>query len=159
VTLNSRDSRAQALTIRDGRIGAIGTNREILSALKDDVPTWNLRGAIVLPGFTDCHIHLVEYGLQFSGANLRTVFSITGIQNALRKQAEKTGPGRWVLGYGWDQEKLRERRFPSRHDLDEAVADKPVCIFRVCEHVCVVNSAAIRLANITATTSPPIGGS
>ena len=158
VTLNSRDSRAQALTIRDGHIGTIGTNQEILSVLEDDAPIWNLRGAIVLPGFTDCHTHLVEYGLQFSGANLRTVFSIAGIQNVLRKQAEKTGPGRWVLGYGWDQEKLRERRFPSRHDLDEAVADKPVCIFRVCEHVCVVNSAAIRLANITAMTSPPIGG-
>jgi len=158
VTLNSRYPRAQALAIRDGCIETVGTDREILSALKDNVPTWNLRGATVLPGFTDCHTHLVEYGLQLSDADLRAACSIGEIQSALRKHAEKARPGGWVLGHGWDQEKLEEQRYPNRYDLDEAVRDKPACISRVCEHVCVVNSAALKLANITATTTPPIGG-
>lgn len=158
LTINSRRPRAQALAIERGRIARIGTNREILSARRQDSQTWNLDGAVVLPGFTDCHTHLVAYGLQFFDANLRKARSISEIQDILRKQAQNTNVGGWVLGNGWDQERLKERRFPNRFDLDAAVPERPTCIIRIDEHICTVNSVALQLANITAATIDPPGG-
>jgi hypothetical protein len=158
ITLESRRPRAQALAIEHGHIVKIGTDREVLSVAGKDTQVRNLDGAAVLPGFTDCHTHLVKYGIELYGANLRKATSISEIQSILRKQAEKSPPGTWVLGYGWDQEKLSERRLPNRFDLDAAVSDRPVCISRICEHICVANSVALQLANITRTTTSPIGG-
>jgi predicted amidohydrolase YtcJ len=100
----------------------------------------------------------VSYGIQLYGANLRKTTSVSQIQRLLREQVEKTPPGKWVLGYGWDQERLNERRFPNRHDLDAVISDKPAFITRVCEHIGVANSVALELANITRRTAPPIGG-
>lgn len=158
LTMDSQRPRAQALAIERGRIARIGTNREILSARRQDSQTWNLDGAVVLPGFTDCHTHLVAYGLQFFDANLRKARSISEIQDILRKQAQNTNVGEWVLGNGWDQERLKERRFPNRFDLDAAFPERPTCIIRIDEHICTVNSVALQLANITGATVDPPGG-
>jgi predicted amidohydrolase YtcJ len=158
ITLDNRHPKAQALAIEHGHIVKIGTDRKVLSVAGKDTQIRNLGGAVVLPGFTDCHTHLVKYGIELYGANLRKATSISEIQSILRKQAEKTPPRAWVLGYGWDQEKLIERRLPNRFDLDAAVSDKPVCIYRVCRHICVANSITLQLANITKTTTPPMGG-
>ena len=144
--------------IEHGYIRRIGNDREILSAAERDTPVWNLDGAVVLPGFTDCHTHLVDYGLQLFDADLRKARSIPEIQSILRKQAQKTDGKRWILGHGWDQEKLRERRFPNRFDLDAAVPDKPLCITRVDEHICVINSTGLRLAGINRDTAASPGG-
>ena len=158
VTLDSRRPRTQALAVEHGRISKLGTSQEILSSARRDSQIWDLKGATVLPGFTDCHTHLVSYGIELFGADLRKTTSLTQVQDVLRNQAQRTRVGGWVLGYGWDQEKLDEHRFPNRLDLDAAVSDRPVCIFRICEHICVVNSVALQLANITRVTTPPIGG-
>jgi len=144
--------------IEDGHIGKIGNDRDILSAAKRDTPIWDLDGAVVLPGFTDCHTHLVAYGLQLFDADLRKARSIPEIQSILKRQAQNADGKGWVLGHGWDQEKLREGRFPNRFDLDAAVPDKPVCITRVCEHVCVINTPGLRLASIDRNTAAPTGG-
>ena len=158
VTLDSQRPRAEALAIEHGYIVRIGTNQEVLSIAGSNTHVWDLHGAVVLPGFTDCHTHLVSYGIELFGANLRRSTSIAEIQSTLRKQAQKTHPGGWVLGYGWDQEKLTEHRYPNRLDLDAAVPDRPVCIFRICGHICVANSVALKLANITRATPPPGAG-
>lgn len=158
ITLDSGRPRARALAIEHGQVAKIGTDRELRSLVKGQVQVWNLDGATILPGFTDCHTHLVSYGIELSGANLRKSTSISEIQDALRRQSKRTRVDGWVLGYGWDQERLHERRFPNRFDLDAAVPDKPVCVFRVCEHICIANSVALRLSNITRTTESPAGG-
>jgi hypothetical protein len=158
LTLDSRRPRPQALAIEHEHVVRIGTNQEILSIAGRNTHVWDLHGAVVLPGFTDCHTHLVNYGIELFGANLRKSTSIAEIQSTLTKQAQKTRPGGWVLGYGWDQEKLDEQRFPNRIDLDGAVPDRPACIFRICGHICVVNSVALQLAHISRATTPPIGG-
>jgi predicted amidohydrolase YtcJ len=158
VTLDSERPRAEALAIEHDRIAKIGTNQDALSAARADAHIWNLHGTAVLPGFTDCHTHLVNYGIELYGANLRKATSISKIQDLLRKQAQNTRSGAWVLGYGWDQERLDERRYPTRSDLDAAVSDKPVCIYRICGHMCVVNTVALQIAGVTKETAPAAGG-
>ena len=76
-----------------------------------------------------------------------------------KRVAERShGTTKWILGRGWDQEKLAEKRYPSRKDLDEASPEKPVLLRRICGHICVVNSAALALAGVTAKTPNPTGG-
>ncbi len=158
VTLDSEHAEASAVAVEGGKIASVGSDREVLRSAGKRTRLWDLRGAVVLPGFTDCHMHLITYGFELLSANLKQARSIGEIQNSLRKKAARIEPGKWVLGYGWDQEKVEEHRFPSRFDLDAAVPDRPVCIFRICGHMCAVNSEALRCANITAMTTPPIGG-
>ncbi len=93
-----------------------------------------------------------------SEINLRHVESIEQIQEKIRARAQKTAKGAWIVGRGWDQDKLSENRFPSRSDLDNATLDHPVIIWRVCGHLGVVNSQALRLARINKNTRPPPGG-
>ncbi|HET6455441.1 MAG TPA: amidohydrolase [Armatimonadota bacterium] len=162
-TLSPECPWTSAVAIKDGRIVALGDE-----ALGLDGPKRDLEGRTVVPGFTDSHIHLIYYGnSKLRWADLGGCRSISEIQDRLRKHAEKR-PSEWILGIGFDHEILAERRFPTRHDLDEVsrdaagasaagasipisrdipiCRDKPVFIVRLCGHACVANSKAIELA-------------
>jgi predicted amidohydrolase YtcJ len=89
--------------------------------------------------------------------NLYRAHSIEDIKNRVAKRASGGPPDNWVLGRGWDQEKLRERRYPEKLDLDEATS-KPVFLQRVCGHVAVANSSALSISGIDRNTSDPEGG-
>jgi hypothetical protein len=84
--------------------------------------------------------------------NLRDARSIKELQEKLFAHAEKNSELSWILGGRWDQEKFAEKRYPTRWDLDAAVADKPVFLTRVCGHLAVANSKALRLAGISSRT-------
>jgi hypothetical protein len=148
--------RAEALAITADSIVAVGSNLQIKSLAGPDTKVLNLNGATVLPGFTDCHIHLIEYGLSLRNIDLRQAQSIEEVKKIV---AEGThGSRKWVLGRGWDQEKFTEKRYPTRRDLDEASPEKPVVLRRICGHICVANSAALTLAAVSARTPNPPGG-
>lgn len=101
-------------------------------------------GRIVLPGFVDCHCHLFSLAESFEEVNLIGASSIKEMQERIRAFSEgRRSKVKWILGRGWDQEKLSERRFPSRHDLDAASPDSNVIMTRICGHVAVLNSRAI----------------
>jgi predicted amidohydrolase YtcJ len=53
----------------------------------------------------------------------------------------------WVVGVGWDQSAWG--RYPTREDLDAAVPDRPVVLYRACWHVVVANSCALRAAGLS----------
>jgi hypothetical protein len=89
---------------------------------------------------------------------LRGTKSIEDIKQKVKQWAEKTPKGKWIIGHGWDQDKLVEHRYPSCFDLDQAVPSHPVFLIRVCGHLGVVNSEAMRLTKITKETKPPNGG-
>ena len=148
--------RAEAIGILGERIIAVGSNSEIAQIRGPDTETINLNGATVLPGFIDCHIHLIEYGLSLRNLDLRNISSIADLKKRVAEGAKNASS--WVLGRGWDQEKFVDKRYPTRHDLDEASPTKPVLIRRICGHVAVVNSVALRIAGIDNHTAGPEGG-
>lgn len=83
--------------------------------------------------------------------------SIDELKREVSKKAGQEREERWILGRGWDDEKLHERRSPDKHDLD-AVTSNPVFLKRVCGHVGVANSKALALAGVTENSPDPDGG-
>ncbi len=148
--------RADALAIVAERIVAVGPNEEIESLIGASTTVTDLEGGTVLPGFIDCHIHLIEFGLSLRNLDLRGVQSIEEMKSLVADQSRNGAA--WILGRGWDQERLADKRYPSRQELDEASPGKPVLLRRVCGHVCVVNSAALKQAGIDVETPDPVGG-
>jgi predicted amidohydrolase YtcJ len=145
ITLNTSQSRAAAMAIRDGRIIAVGGDADVRAlAAGPRTRHVDLAGKTVTPGFCDSHIHLWWYGAQLlRQADLVGSASVDDVLSRLSSIAQKsTG---WIQGHGFDQGKLAERRFPTRADLDRVSRDRPIIISRICGHATVVNSAALAL--------------
>jgi predicted amidohydrolase YtcJ len=84
--------------------------------------------------------------------------SIEDIVESIREAVEEKGEGEWILGRGYDDFKLAEKRHPNRWDLDRAAPDNPVIITRLCGHISVANSLALELVGITKDTKDSEGG-
>src|SRR5439155_646209 len=147
ITLDPAAPRASAMAVREGRIAAVGNEHDVKK-----IGDWagferiDLAGKTVTPGFIDSHIHLLAYGAQLlKQADLVGSESVDEIQERLAQLAARSNG--WVVGHGFDQDKLREKRFPTRADLDRVSRDLPILIARICGHAVVVNSAALALVN------------
>jgi len=157
-TLNPKKPEAQALAIQDDKILHVGSNREVKRHIGPKTRVIDLKGKTVLPGFIDTHVHVASFGRNLTAINLRNASSIRQIQQAVKERAKETPPGKWIIGHGWDQEKLEERRLPTRRDLDAATREHPVVLIRVCGHLCVANTKALKEAGIDEKTASPRGG-
>jgi len=152
LTLNFKQPKAEALAIQDEKIVAVGSNKQIQRYISKETKVIDAKSGTVVPGLVDCHVHMTSFGMSLEGLNLRNVKSIREMQQKLQGYADENPEKKWVLGGRWDQEKFAEKRYPTRWDLDKAVADKPVFLLRVCGHIGVVNSKALLLASITRET-------
>src|SRR5208283_2203740 len=116
----------------------------------------------VLPGLIDVHTHAMEWVKSILrdeiDAGYPAVHSISEITQAVAHRAATLTQGRWIVGSGWDDAKLAERRYITRQDLDTASPNYPVYLKHVSGHLGVANSAALKLANITRNTNDPEGG-
>jgi predicted amidohydrolase YtcJ len=153
ITLNPAQPKAQAVLIRGGKIEAVGSNRQIRKQI-DTLKTRILdaHGATIVPGLTDCHVHMTGFGRSLRYLDLRDVRSIGEIQRKLRARARRSSEEAWIVGGGWDQERLAEARYPTRWDLDSAISDRPVFLRRVCGHVAVANTKALQFVGVTKQT-------
>ena len=146
ITLDSRQPRATAMAVRHGKILLVGDDRVAVAMASPQTRRIDLGGKTVTPGFIDSHIHLLWCGTQIlREADLVGSASIDDVLSRLSSIASKTDG--WIRGHGFDQDKLRERRFPTRAELDKVSKDRPIIISRICGHAVVVNSAALALAS------------
>jgi predicted amidohydrolase YtcJ len=158
ITMNPKKTKAQAIAIQRDKIIAIGTDNQIKKLADKTTKIINLKGKTVVPGFTDTHVHMLGFGASLTNLNLRNVTSINELQQKLREQIKGTPNEKWILGGRWDQEKFKEKRYPTRFDLDKVAPKSPVFLRRVCGHTCVVNTKALQIAGITKETKVPKGG-
>jgi len=158
LTMNPLEPYAEAITIKDEKIVAVGTDNQTKPWVGKQTKVMNLDGKMVVPGFIDAHVHMRGFGRSLTWINLRGVDSIGEMQQLLRERTQKTPEGKWILGRGWDQERFREKRYPTRWDLDDVTLNNPVIFTRFCGHVCVANGKALELAGITRDTVAPSGG-
>jgi len=158
LTMNSSHPQAEALAIKRNRILAVGTSAEVRTLIGPETLVMNLEGKTVLPGFMDSHIHFTDFGQSLTQVNLRDAKNLTEFLDRVKKAASKSPRGKWILGGGWDQDRMEEMRYPTRWDLDKVSPNNPVYLTRVCGHACVVNSAALKAAGITKNTPNPPSG-
>lgn len=157
-TVDSSTPRAQAVAISNGRFIAVGTNDEVLRLATGKTKKVDLGQKTVLPGFIDAHSHPASSGLQHLRSVDCDLRSIKDIKEAIRKRAQNTPPGNWVLGFKFDDTKTAEGRTLTTQDLDEAAPNHPVAVQHRGGHTAYVNSAAFKLAGITEQTPDPTGG-
>lgn len=165
-TVNQQFDKAEAFLVDNGEFIAVGTNTEIETLAEraicegEKCAVRDLNGKTVLPGFNDSHLHLLNYAYSLTKINLNQYTSIEDIIEGSRRFIEEHSipKGSWVLGRGWNQVFLKENRPPSREELDAISVEHPICMTRICEHMVVVNSAALRLAGIDEQTLNPEGG-
>ncbi len=149
---------AEALLVEGERIAAAGRYDELSPALREGAAAVDLGGGCLLPGFNDAHIHVWKVGhLLTSLLDLRGVRSILELQERLSAFAENY-PGEWIVGRGFNELQLAERRLPGADDLDAVVPGRPVLLIRTCAHIAVVNRRAMQVAGIDHRSSPPPGG-
>jgi len=145
---------ASAIVIDRERIIAVGMSDVLLSqfpnAEKED-----MNGRYILPGLTDAHIHLQHYSLSLQKVECETDTK----EECLHRVAERVKtvkPGEWILGHGWNQNTWNE--WPTAAELDAIAPDNPAYLTAKSLHAGLVNTAAMKLANITNHTSDPQNG-
>lgn len=116
------------------------------------------KGAVVIPGMIDSHLHVMELGFGALTLDLTDTRSLAEAQAKIREYAAKYPDRKWIIGRGWNQETWGLGRFPTAAEIDSVVADRPVLLARVDGHAQWANSAALRAAGITAQTADPAGG-
>jgi predicted amidohydrolase YtcJ len=147
------------VAIRDGRIAAVGDAADLSRAMNGGARRIDLGGRTLVPGFNDAHAHVWKIGhLLTSMLDLRRATSIEAIVDAVRRACDRLPASGWVLGRGFNEAALVERRMLTRHDLDRASLDTPIALTRTCGHIYAVNSAALARASITRDTPSPAGG-
>jgi len=105
----------------------------------------------------DHHFHPLGYAQMVTGLELMDSANLNAVKERVAARAQVTTGA--VIGQRLNDEGLAELRLPTRLDLDDAVPDRPVVLYRYCGHVAVANTAALRVAGIDASTPDPPGGS
>lgn len=158
VTMDPQQPRAQAFAVHAGRIVAVGTRELARAALGPAPRELHYSEGTVVPGLIDTHNHMQWTAIQTRLVDLAPARSIADVQEAVRAYAQRHPGKPWIMsGSGWHVVSLREGRYPTRHELDAACADRPVYLPRV-GHAAVANSLALKLAGIGADTPDPPGG-
>ncbi len=147
---------AQALAIRRGVIVAVGDDATIDKFNTGKAKVLDLQGATVLPGLHDMHVHPLQAGQTQLQCMFPQGSAEPAVIAAVRKCAATRAKGEWILGGQWDTASLGSH--PDWKALDSAAPDNPVALTDISLHGLWVNSAALRLAGVTARTPDPAGG-
>ena len=162
-TVNARAPWAQAVAIRDGKILAVGSSRQMARYRGPATKVLDAQGRLVLPGFIDSHIHFVEGSLAMSLVKLDDTRSVAEIQAVVREFARAhpaTSPdSAWITGRGWSYPEFADSGgMPHKKFLDQVVPDRPVLLGGFDGHTSWANSKALEMAGITRETPDPLNG-
>jgi predicted amidohydrolase YtcJ len=165
VTVNPAQPAAEAVAVVGGRIVAVGTEAEVLRHKGPATEVTDLAGKTLVPGFIDGHSHfcaLVDVQTQALCASppagpCKTVADVIAQLKQIQTR-RNLGPGKFVMGFGYDPDLLAEKRAPTKQELDAAFPDNPVILVHVSGHGAMLNSKALAAYSITAATPTPPGG-
>ena len=163
LTMDADNSTAEAVAIRNGRIESVGSNQEVNQLINDEYAVTDLKGKTMIPGFIEAHGHFPWSGFEAICVNVNsppigTMTCVSDIVKALKKKAEETEKGKWVIGSGYDDTNLTEKRLLTRSDLDDVSRDHPVFVNHISGHIGMANGRALDAAGIDANTPDPEGG-
>lgn len=163
--VGDQPSYAEALVVRDGKISYVGDAEEAMEIAGAGHQMKDLQGKTLLPGFIDGHAHFAAFSGQAIGAQIlpppdagaEDIPSLISILKEWNTPENRSLSG-WIFGIGFDDSVLKEKRFPTKHDLDEVTTEFPIMIIHISGHFSVVNSKGLEVLNINAETEDPEGG-
>ena len=118
----------------------------------------DLQGATVLPGFIDAHCHVMPTGFDLSKLSLDECRKPEEVLDAVRDRLREVPDGEWLLAVHYDQTRFSSNAHLHKQQLDALGGDVPILLRHTNGHASVVNSAALRAANVSETTEDPKGG-
>jgi hypothetical protein len=157
-TVNPKLPEAEALAVVRDRIVAVGKDADIRALVGSKTRVLDLKGRRVVPGFYDSHVHMLGSGLRLSEVALKDAKDEAEFGKRLKDFDAKMPRERWLLGGEWDHDRTFNGALPTAELIDKYVAKRPVFVRRYDGHMGVANTAALKLAGITAETPDPPGG-
>ncbi|MCX5998386.1 MAG: amidohydrolase [Chloroflexi bacterium] len=159
-TLDPTNPRARAVAVRGSRILCAGSREDARAFTGAKTQVIDCEGKAVVPGFIDAHCHPLalaarRLSIDCSPASVR---SIADIRKEIRRRAQGTPEGQWLMAAGYNEFYLLEKRHPNRWDLDRAAPNHPVRLSHRSGHACVPNSLAMERLHISSETAEPPGG-
>ncbi|MDT0538945.1 amidohydrolase [Croceitalea sp. P059] len=155
----------EAIVEKEGKIIFTGSSDEAMTIAGKDHQMINLEGKTLVPGFIDGHCHFANYGAQAIGAlllaspdaNVDDIDMLISVLEEWNTPENRALTG-WIFGTGFDDSVLKEKRFPTKHDLDKVSTEFPVMIMHISGHFVVVNSKGLELLGIDDKSPDPKGG-
>jgi predicted amidohydrolase YtcJ len=151
----------EAVAVRAGRILAVGSAADLAETRGPSTVVTNLAGKLLLPGFTESHVHFIELALRAAQVEATAARSAGEVIDLVRTKLSSPAPGRelvWVRGGGWNANIWTDGVAPHRALLDAVAPETPVALDSKELHAVWVNTAALRMAGINASTPDVPGG-
>lgn len=157
-TVDRQHPRAEAVAVIGERIVAVGSRADIDAWRGPETQVIDAHGKLLLPGFNDSHAHFTDGGFDLAAVQLNDATSAAEFKRRIAAQAARAAKGEWVLGGAWDETKWGSGQQPTAALIDDVTRDVPVFVSRYDGHQALANSAAMKLAGISAQTADVPGG-
>lgn len=148
---------SEAVAISNGKIIYVGTDRGVQPFIGGRTRVQELSGRLVLPGFHDSHVHLLDGGIHLNECNLDNANSKEELFATIKQYAAAHPALAWVRGAGWALP-IFEGANPRKEELDAIISDRPAAFVSADAHSIWANSLALRAAGITKDTKDPPHG-
>lgn len=161
--MDSRNSIVDALAVHNDIILGVGSVEELAPFIEEQTQKIDLCQKTMLPGFFDAHSHFMRAGMYdkyFVNIFARPIGDMESHEDILKKLkevADKTPKGEWILGIGYDDTALQEKRHFTLEEIDALLPDHPVFLRHISGHSAFCNSLALKLAHVDENTPNPPG--
>ncbi len=164
ITVDEKNSKAEAVAVKDGKIIFIGTNEDAKAYFSENAKIIDAKGKTVIPGFIDSHAHLLGTGQALLNLDLSTAKFWNEIVLKVAEKTKSLKKGEWIIGRGWHQEKWEEipkqnfNGYPYHTELSEVAPENPVLLSHASGHAIIANQKAMELSGISTKSISPEGG-
>ena len=156
-TGDARRPWADAVAIEGNHIAAVGSSAEIRKLAGAETRIIDAKGAMVVPGFTDAHVHFTDGGFALQSVKLRDAMTKAEFIRRIGAFAKTVPAGAWILNGDWDHENWGGE-LPARQWIDSVTPNNPVWINRLDGHMSIANGAALKAAGLTRDLKDVDGG-
>jgi len=157
-TVNPQQKWAEAIAVRADKIIFVGDAKSAESYKGPSTKVIDAKGKLVLPGFTDCHVHFMSGSLGLTQVDLTGANTIEEIQKRVKDYAAAHPTLPWITGMGWQYPTFGATALPNKKILDDVLADRPVYLVAYDGHSSWANSKALAMAGIDRNTPDPPNG-
>ena len=157
-TVNPQQKWAEAIAVRADKIIFVGDAKSADSYKGPSTKVIDAKGKLVLPGFTDCHVHFMSGSLGLTQVDLNGANTIEEIQKRVKDYAAAHPTLPWITGMGWQYPTFGPTALPNKKILDDVMADRPVYLVAYDGHSSWANSKALSMAGVDRNTPDPPNG-